>query len=87
VSVEEIITGQNEAAARGKLAMWTVFDRPRDHPEGFIARRFEVGGGIIPGSIVIAGELGEIRQLFRRAGLTCIARSADDAPAVLETWL
>jgi hypothetical protein len=27
---------------RGLLSMWTVYDRPTDHPDGFIARRFEI---------------------------------------------
>ena len=25
--------------------MWTVYDRPKDHPEGFIARMFESAAG------------------------------------------
>jgi hypothetical protein len=43
--VLHVLTAQSDAAKRGALAVWTVYDRPDDYPDGFIARMFEVASG------------------------------------------
>jgi hypothetical protein len=76
---------QKEAAERGKLTLWTVYDHPKDYPDGFIARMHEVVGG--PTNRTHTGTLRELREIFRRAGLVCLARSADDEPQIVESWV
>jgi hypothetical protein len=72
------------AAKRGLLSMWTIYERPKDHPEGYVARRFE---SIMPTNDLLVGELEGLRDTFSRAGMVCLARSADDEPQIVETWL
>jgi hypothetical protein len=70
---------------RGHLAIWTIFDHPKDYPEGFIARMFEVGEG--PTDQSVTGDLAFIRQVFEDVGLTCIPRDPNDEPQIVESWL
>ena len=61
--VLHVLTAQSDAAKRGALAVWTVYDRPDDYPYGFIARMVEVasGGTTTPTSMVLTGELAGLR--------------------------
>jgi hypothetical protein len=73
-----------EAAKRGLLSMWTIYERPKDYPEGYIARRFE---SIMPTDDTLTGELEELREIFINAGLFKLPRSEGDEPQIVETWL
>jgi hypothetical protein len=87
-AVVEIIRGQSEAAERGILTIWTVYDRPRDHPTGFIARRFEIDDGkASPTGTTLTGPLDLIRESFTSAGLVRLPRDASDEPQVVESWI
>jgi len=85
-SVSGVIWAQLEAFQRGQLTQWTIYDRPRDHPVGFIARRFEISGSITPTEDTLSGELEHLREVFERAGLVKIARSESDEPQIVESW-
>lgn len=76
------------AAKRVALAIWTIYDRPRDHPGGFIARRFEIAGGAaIATNDTLTGELEELRKRFHDAGLLKRSRQEGDEPQIVESWL
>jgi hypothetical protein len=86
--VASVVAAQMEASARGAVTMWTIYDRPKDHPHGFIARRFEVGRGTSTATAhTLAGDLDDIREILAQAGLTNICRQADDEPQVVESWI
>jgi hypothetical protein len=86
-TVSGVIWSQLEASQRGKVTSWTVYDRPRDHSVGFIARRFEIGSGVTtPTEDVLSGELEHLREVFERAGLVKIMRSEGDEPQIVESW-
>jgi hypothetical protein len=85
-AISGILWAQLEASQRGKLSMWTVYDRPRDHPGGFIARRFETGDGVTPTEDVLTGELEHLRETFEYAGLVKMPRSENDEPQIVESW-
>jgi hypothetical protein len=84
----DIVKGQWEASQRGQLTIWTIYDRPKDHPEGFIARRFEVGEGkTVATADTINGKLDDIRMALERAGLVNIRRQEGDEPQIVESWI
>jgi hypothetical protein len=86
--VASVITAQMEASARGALTIWTIYDRPKDHPHGFIARRFEVGRGTSTATDhTLAGDLDDIREILAQAGLTNIRRQDGDEPQIVESWI
>ena len=78
----DIVKAQWQASQRGALAIWTIYDRPKDHPEGFIARRFEVGGGD-----TLTGKLEDIRQALWKAGLVKLSRQQGDDARIVESWV
>ena len=72
------------------LAMWTVYDNPKDYPGKFVARRFEVDatGPKPTASIIVMDDLDALRDvLCYEMHLTCLCRNAEDEPQIVETWL
>ena len=87
-TVTGIIWATLEAAQRGRTTAWTIFDRPRDHPEGFIARRFEIGNGVTtPTKDTLIGKVDDLRFALERAGFVKIARSEGDEVQIVESWI
>lgn len=70
------------------LSIWTLYERPRDYPEGYIARRFEVrpGSSVATDDIRTAPTLDALRKALPK-GLYCIQRNPEDDPVIVETWL
>lgn len=75
----------------GKLSMWTVYDHPRDFPNNYVARRFEIGGGgsgpKITTDLMVGFDLEQMRGYLRSLGLTVIPRSEGDDPVIVECWI
>jgi len=71
------------------LDLWTIYDHPKDHPGGFIARRFEVGifGHRPTRDTIHSSDLEELRTAMQERGLYCIPRSEGDDPVIIETWV
>jgi hypothetical protein len=69
------------------LRMWTIYERPMEHPEHFVVRKWRVTkDGPWPSSHVqLASTLDDARAVVP-AGLVCLARSGSDDPTVVETW-
>jgi hypothetical protein len=66
------------------LSIWTIYKRPADFPQGFIARRFELDK---PTSDTrTAFTIDEIRSLIP-PGLYRIPRHANDDPCIVEVWI
>lgn len=89
--VRHIVVAQAKAAKQDRLAMWTVYDHPSDFPRGYVARRFEIGKGLDgpqpTDDVVGAGDLQQLRDSLRHAGLVCLTRNEGDEPQIVETWL
>lgn len=76
----------------GHLDIWTIYDHPKDFPDAFIARRFEVrstteGGPQATADVIVSGNLKDIRREMRNRGLVCLTRQDEDDSAIIETWL
>ena len=80
-----------EAAALLALSMWTVYQRPKDFPESFVARRWEIGQGTATATdeALIAPTLEAVRDALMNMnpqGLFCMPRQINDDPCIVETW-
>lgn len=71
------------------LQMWTIYDHPTDYPFLFVARKFEVdAAGPRPTTeVFVAPSIDRVRFEMVRRGLTCLTRSPEDDPKIVETWL
>ena len=72
--------------------MWTIYDHPRDYPDSWVARRWEVGGKtrvpapIATSDMFVADTLEELRALLP-PGLVCLNRLPLDDAKVKEVWV
>lgn len=72
------------------MPMWTVYDRPIDYPDKFVARRFDVDadGPRPSASIIVAADLKTLRDILAfELHLVCLARDPKDDPKIVEVWL
>jgi hypothetical protein len=73
------------------LAMWTIYDHPRDFPNHFIARKWDIVSGkqnpVRTEEIRTETELHTLRNYFAGLGLMCLPRMEGDDPTILETWM
>lgn len=66
--------------------MWTVYDRPKEHPDSYVVRLW--WGETPEEHAWVFDTLIEARFMIENAGgCFCIPREPNDDPAVLETWL
>ena len=84
---DDVIEAQAEAARRGALTLWTIYDHPRDYPEGFVARMHEIGATSRPTDVTIEGSLDMIRRTFHDAGLLRFGGHKRDDPTIVESWV
>lgn len=71
------------------LSVWTVYDRPSDYPDSFVARRHVVrAGGITVATLdaVFSTSLDGVRAKLP-PGLYRMPRHADDEPHIVESWI
>jgi hypothetical protein len=71
------------------LQMWTVYDHPRDFPNSYVARCFDVDGSgpRATDNIMVSPSLDALRDMLAARGLTALCRSPEDDPKIVETWL
>jgi hypothetical protein len=71
------------------LTAWTIYDHPRDYPESFVARQYDLEGGepVPTANVMIAASLETLRDIFLERGLTCFPRNEGDDAVIVETWL
>lgn len=83
------------------FSVWAVYDHPKDYPEDYVARRWEVevikptrpGGQLVtyketPTDETIVGKnLDLLRACLAMTGLVCMGRIIGDDPVIIETWM
>jgi hypothetical protein len=67
------------------LAIWVVYDHPKDYPDGYVARRFE--NDKPTASFVASKNLAVLQSTMIEMGLVRLMRSPEDGRVILETWL
>jgi len=75
---------QYDALRRGELPIWTVYERPSDHPALYVARPFIAGQGALP--LHLEGRsLNHVREQLPE-GLYRQPRQPGDDPVIVEVW-
>ncbi|WP_326430379.1 hypothetical protein VQ574_20810 (plasmid) [Stutzerimonas frequens] len=70
-----------------QLSVWTVYRRPKDYPEQYVARRWIAAPHPTPTEdILIADDLKTLQEKMP-PGLTRMQRQQCDDPVIVETWI
>ena len=67
------------------LKMWTIYDHPSDYPDCFVAREFVLDKPTE--NFIACNDIDSLRGQLLDMGLTCVPRSPEDQPQIVETWL
>ena len=72
-----------------QLTIWTIYDKPKDYPHGFIARKFLASrDSLVPTqSIMICSNIEPIQQELEANGFAKVSRDFADQPSIVESWL
>jgi hypothetical protein len=74
----------------GKLTMWVIYDHPKDYPHDWVARQWSIGWEgryAASGNALRSNKLDTLRGQMVKLGLTCLARSPEDDPVIVEAWV
>lgn len=71
------------------LSMWTIYDRPADFPNDYVARRWEIRGKAWGPTAdhIVCDDLWLLRDQLQELGLTQMPRMEEDEAHIVETWL
>jgi hypothetical protein len=76
---------------KGLIMMWTVYSRPSDYPDGYVARLFVVGKGVKGNGgtpwVIRGATLESVRKAIPSEASERIPRDPQDEPQIVETWL
>ena len=64
---------------------WAIYDHPSDYPNTYVARMYH--GPQRTDTVLTAASLSFLRKQMLGMGLTCIPRSPDDYPEIVEMWV
>lgn len=71
------------------MEMFVIYERPRDYPDGYVMRRWEIGGSVSPRptDYFITGKT--LEEVRRAVPPHCIRlhRHPNDETQIVETWI
>jgi hypothetical protein len=77
-----------KAAEIREFVLFTIYEKPRDYPHGYVVRRWVTDGGPEPHprEAMVAATLEEARALVP-PDLYRLQRSPEDDPCIVESWI
>jgi hypothetical protein len=67
------------------LSVWTIYDHPRDQPEFYVARRWELDRPT--SDTLLDRDIENLRDKMQALGLVKLMRHPEDDPVIMETWI
>jgi hypothetical protein len=73
---------------RMELSQWVIYAHPRDYPDKYVMRRWDISGSVMIATdeTAFANTLAEIRECVPQ-GLFRLERFENDDPCIVEVWL
>lgn len=70
------------------LSIWTVYERPSDYPNSYVARRYDIGPNSVEptGDLIVAPTIDLIRSQLPEGVVRLDPHPIDDAN-IVESWL
>ncbi len=73
------------------MNLYTIYDSPRDFPDTYIVRRWEVVDNekepVAREVFMVDKDLDKIRAELQKKGLLAFQRDEDDDAKIVETWI
>lgn len=71
------------------ISVWTIYFKPKDHPEGYCAREHRVtkSDNRPVGELIKDATIEQLRERFSSQGLVCVGRDPADDPVIVESWI
>lgn len=72
------------------LTLWTIYDRPRDHPDKVVVRGHDVipkGGVRARAEAALFDNVEAARAWAIKHGLWCLGRMPEDEAQIVESWI
>ena len=66
------------------IEIWTVYDRPADYPNEYVARKFL--NEKPTDEVITSTSLDEVREALEDMGFVCLG-VGDENPVIIETWM
>ena len=83
-------TEWHRAIERGELPMITIYERPDEFPDEYVARLWLTRRGVaepgMTGLVLRSGLLDDLRAMLP-SGLHCLPREPGDEESIVETWI
>lgn len=74
----------------GELPIWTIYQRPKEFPDGYVARKWVVEASSelkLTVEVIPARRLSDLRDALAGMGLTRLDRMPEDDPSIVEVWI
>ena len=68
------------------LRQYTIYDHPRDYPDGFVVREWEIDASQMTSRRAWTAPTLETARELIPVGLFRIPRADNDDPVIVETW-
>lgn len=70
------------------MNLWVVYEKPKDFPDKYVARRWTTGISPAPTpDVIVMDSLNELRLILESMNLVWMNRHPSDDPVILEAWL
>ena len=72
-----------------KLIIYTIYDHPKDFPNHYVIKRDFIGTLVERDQnyLFMHRNLDECRKQMTALRLSCVGRSEEDDPVILESWI
>lgn len=83
----KVMYGEDPDMSKNQLSIWTVYKRPLDHPDKYVARRWLATPQPTPtDDKLLADDLDALRKKLP-PGLIRMSRQPEDDPVIVESWI
>lgn len=89
VPINKMVESMSQVDFSGlKCPMITIYEKPLDFPNAFIARVWDGNGPKVTNTIIMRFSLQECREDIEAAGFSVkFPRAEGDEPHIVETWM
>lgn len=78
---------QTPLMGAGQMVQYVIYDHPKDKPEHYVIRRWEIHGTHVKECEAFGYKKLEDARSVLPDGVTCLSKMPGDDPSILEVWI